>query len=296
MAHSAGSPDKGMDFSESQILTCGSKQLDLSNAVVMGILNLTPDSFYDGGQHNNLKDFLKKSEQMIREGAAILDLGAVSTRPGAPGVSEEEEARRLMPAIEAIVKEFPETVISVDTYRAAIAVMADARGVGIINDISGGTMDTAMFDAVGSMDAAYVLMHMQGTPETMQTNPEYGDVVNEINEYFAGRLSMLLNLGKRNVILDPGFGFGKTLADNFRILNSMDTFLSFGCPMLAGLSRKSMINKVIGTTPDQALNGTSVLNTISLMKGAKILRVHDVKQAMEAIKLVGALLQSTRNN
>lgn len=294
MAHTAGSPDKGMDFSETHLITCGSKQLDLSKARIMGILNLTPDSFYDGGRNKSLADFLNSAEQMVREGAEILDLGAVSTRPGAPAVSEQEELRRLMPVIEAIADHFPETILSVDTFRAGIAKMSDERGAGIINDISGGTMDTAMFGAVSKMKAAYILMHIQGTPQTMQTSPEYGDVVNDIRNYFTERLAELYHLGKRNIILDPGFGFGKTLPDNYRILYNLDSYLTLGCPLLAGLSRKSMINKVIGTTPGEAMNGTSVLNTIALMKGAKILRVHDVKQAVEVIKLVDAFLQSAR--
>jgi len=293
MAFTAGLPDKGMDFSQTCLISCGSKQLDLSQPRIMGILNLTPDSFYAGSRHNKPDELLRKAAEMIDEGASILDLGAASTRPGAQTVSEEEEKNRLMPALEAIVKAFPEIIISVDTFRANIALASYNSGAGIINDISGGTLDKAMFSTVAKTEAAYVLMHIKGTPETMQTNPEYSDVVSEIREFFSERILALNQLGKHNIIIDPGFGFGKTLADNYKIMNNLDAFGSFGLPLLSGISRKSMINRVIGTAPSEALNGTTVLNTISLMKGAKILRVHDVKPAMEAIKLVKEyLLQS----
>ncbi|NTW24100.1 MAG: dihydropteroate synthase [Lentimicrobium sp.] len=295
MEHSKGSPDKGTVFSETQFLQCGTKRLNLSTAVVMGILNITPDSFYDGGKHKSMSDLLSHAGKMIEEGASIIDIGAVSTRPGSTPVSPEEEKSRIFPVVEAILANFPEVVVSVDTYRAAIALECCNMGAGIINDISGGQADAEMFEIMGKQKAAYVLMHMQGTPQTMQLNPSYSNVTVDIADFFAEQLVKPGLHGKKNIILDPGFGFGKTTEDNYTLLNYLDAFLSFGLPLLVGVSRKSMINKVLNTSPEQALNGTTVLNTIALMKGASILRVHDVKEAVETIKLVNSMRESGLN-
>ncbi|MFH1121371.1 MAG: dihydropteroate synthase [Bacteroidota bacterium] len=295
MAHKAGSPDKGTAFSETRLLQCGTKQLDLSGAVVMGILNITPDSFFDGGKYKTLGQLLTQAEKMIGEGAAILDIGAVSTRPGAAVVSAGEEKSRLLPVLEVITRTFPETIISVDTYRSDIAMESCEMGAGIINDISGGQFDSCMFNMIREQKAAYVMMHIQGTPQTMQQNPEYDDVTSEIEAFFKEQLRNPDLTGKQNIILDPGFGFGKTLTGNYRLLNNLGRFLEHSYPLMVGFSRKSMISKVLNSNPEKALNGTTVLNTIALLKGASILRVHDVKEAMEAIKLTEALQLSGLN-
>lgn len=296
MEHADGSPDKGTVFSETRMLQCGTKHLDLSGPVVMGILNLSPDSFYDGGKLKTNHDLLSRASKMLEEGAAVVDIGAVSTRPGASPVSPEDEKARLLPILDLLIKEFPKTIFSIDTYRAEIARECCDMGAGIINDISGGQFDGAMHEIIGKQDAAYVLMHIQGTPQTMQLNPTYNDITGDIADFFAEQLAKPELADKKNIILDPGFGFGKSVSDNFHLLNYMDAYLAFGLPMMAGVSRKSMINKTLNTAPGQALNGTTVLNTIALMRGASILRVHDVKEAVEAIKLVTALSQSERNN
>jgi dihydropteroate synthase len=254
----------------------------------MGILNITPDSFYDGGAYLNLIDQLKQVEKMISEGAVIIDIGATSTRPGAIPVDEEQEMVRLLPSLAAIRGHFSEAVISVDTYRSAVAKAAIEHGAMMINDIYGGRFDGEMFDLVARHNIPYVLMHMQGTPDNMQINPHYKDVVSEVHEYFRSRLA-LLPTGFNQVIIDPGFGFGKTVENSFRLLQQFESFRSFGFPLLAGLSRKSMINRILHIKAQEALNGTTVLNTIALLKGANILRVHDVKEAVEAIKLVAEL-------
>lgn len=295
MAQKAGSPDKGTSFSETRMLQCGTRQLDLSEAVVMGILNLTPDSFYDGGRYNSVKDVLFQAEHMIRQGAEIIDIGAVSTRPGAIPVDAGEEKSRLFPMLVSLLKEFPETIISVDTWRAEIAKECCDMGVGIINDISGGQFDKNMHLMMGNQNAAYVLMHIKGTPATMQQDPRYSDVTGELNHFFGEQLRKPGMAGKKNIILDPGFGFGKSVNDNYRLLDNLHNLLGHGFPLLAGLSRKSMIHRVLNTKPDQALNGTTVLNTIALLKGASILRVHDVKEANETIKLINTLKQSGLN-
>lgn len=296
MEHPEGSPDKGTVFSETRKFQCGTKQLRLDSPKVMGILNLTPDSFFNGGEIRTPDDLLFRADKMLQEGAAILDLGAVSTRPGAVTVSSDEEKTRLFPALRALIDRFPEAIVSVDTWRADVALECCLMGAGIINDISGGQFDTAMHEMIAKQDAAYVLMHIQGNPQTMQISPSYANVTGDIADFFAEQLVKNELKGKKNIILDPGFGFGKRLEDNFNLLNNLDAFLSFGLPLMAGVSRKSMINKVLGTTPADALNGTSVLNTIALLRGASFLRVHDVKEAAEVIKLVAALNQSGLNN
>jgi dihydropteroate synthase len=274
-------------------MDCNGKHLDLSKPVVMGILNITPDSFYDGGRHDTLESQIAQAEKMLAEGAAILDIGAVSTKPGAKDVSEEEELSRLKPVLEAIVQNFPDALISVDTFRPAIARYAVENGAGIINDIYGGRFDPEMIPTVVALDVPYIMMHMQSTPATMQTDPKYTDVVKEVNEFFRQQICKFPS-DYRKIIVDPGFGFGKTVEHNFTLLSRLEEFRSLKFPLLAGLSRKSMINKALGIKPGEALNGTTVLNTIALLKGAKILRVHDVREAVEVIRLVGRIELVTR--
>ena len=252
----------------------------------MGIINLTPDSFYDGGRYGNLKAVLQDVEEKLRQGADILDLGASSSRPGAAELSEEDEWKRLEPALVEIRKQFPLCTISVDTFRAKIAEKSAAAGAKLINDISGGNADAEMFNTMARLQLPYVLMHMQGTPQTMQIHPEYKNVVVEVQTFFEDKIKRLQDIGFNKIILDPGFGFGKTLEHNYQLLKHLKTYAKLGFPVLAGLSRKSMINSVIGTNPVTALNGTSVLNSIALMNGASILRVHDVQEAKQAVELV----------
>jgi dihydropteroate synthase len=271
-----------------KVYTCGGKELDLSHPVVMGILNITPDSFYDGGSFLTMKDQLEHAEKMLSEGAMIIDIGAVSTRPGARVPDEKEETERLLPTLKALVKQFPEAIYSVDTFRSEVARIAIDNGAGMINDIYGGRFDERMVDVIRSAGVPYVIMHMQGDPDNMQIMPYYEDVAGEIMEFFRIRTAKFTETNAQ-LILDPGFGFGKSVEHNYRILDEFETFKSPGYPLMAGLSRKSMINRILHTRPAGALNGTTVLNTIALLKGADILRVHDVKEAVEAIKLVEAL-------
>jgi len=271
-------------------LNCAGRILSLARPAVIGILNITPDSFYDGGSYLNIIDQLKQVEKMISEGASIIDIGANSTRPGAEPVNEKEELARLLPSLTAINGHFSEIVISVDTYRTPIAKAAIEHGATIINDIYGGRYDGEMFDLIAHHNIPYILMHMQGSPDIMQINPHYKDVVKEIHEFFKSRIDLIPS-GYNQFILDPGFGFGKTVENNFLVLKHFESFCSFKRPLLAGLSRKSMINRTLQIKPQKALNGTTVLNTIALMKGANILRVHDVKEAVEAINLLEAYNQ-----
>jgi dihydropteroate synthase len=269
-------------------MNCNGKLLDLSSPVVMGILNITPDSFYDGGKYPTAGNALIQAERMISEGAAIIDVGAVSTRPDAVEIDEKEEWSRLKAVLPALRKKFPETIISVDTWRSSVAREAVACGADMINDISGGRFDQEMFKTVADLEIAYIMMHTQGTPAAMQLNPQYDDVVEDVFDFFAENLGRLNKMGVvKNIIIDPGFGFGKTAKHNYELLSMLSKFKSFGFPVLAGLSRKSMIYKILGTKPSEALTGTTVLNTIALLNGADILRVHDVREAVEAIKLVG---------
>jgi dihydropteroate synthase len=269
------------------ILKCGDKTINLVTPVVMGILNITPDSFYDGGSYLTIIDQLRQVDKMITEGAIIIDIGAMSTRPGAIPVSQDEEIARLLPSLIAIRGHFSEIIISIDTSRSAVAKAAIDHGATMINDVYGGRFDDEMFNLVAHYNIPYILMHMQGTPDNMQINPHYKDVLSEVNDFFRIRID-LLSPDFDQLILDPGFGFGKTVENNFQLLNHFESFRSFGTPLLAGLSRKSMITRVLQIKPNEALNGTTVLNTIALLKGANILRVHDVKEAMEAIRLVKA--------
>lgn len=263
------------------------KELDFSVPVVMGILNVTPDSFYDGGKYLSEIKVIERIHQIVEEGAGIIDVGAYSTRPGAAFVDEKEELGRLSWAVELIRKYYPEVAVSIDTFRAKVAEeIITCLGPVIVNDISGGTMDDGMFEMVAKTGVPYMMMHIQGTPQTMQKNPVYQDVVAEVRDFFTERIKQLNALGFDNIILDPGFGFGKTLAHNYELMNHMEIYQELGYPVLVGISRKTMIYKLLGGTAQDALNGTTVLNTIALMKGANILRVHDVKEAREAVILL----------
>ncbi len=264
----------------------GNSQIDLSIPIVMGIVNITPDSFYDGGKMDDETTMLKAVEEMIREGVGIIDVGAVSTRPGAENVSTKLELGRLLPAVQAIRNNFPDIPISIDTFRSWVAVrVVDEIGPIIVNDISGGMLDSKMFETVAQLQVPYILSHIQGTPKDMQDNPEYTDIIKDISSYFAEKYKKLTKLGVKDVIIDPGFGFGKTLDHNYELLNRLDAFKVFQLPVMVGLSRKSMIWKALDITPEAALNGTSVANTLALLGGADILRVHDVKEAVEAVKI-----------
>ncbi len=267
-------------------LNCRGQLLTISSPLVMGILNVTPDSFFDRGKFNEETNMLKHVEEMLREGASIIDIGAVSTRPGAKEISEEEEIQRLIPAVKLIHQHFPSAILSVDTYRSKIAEMSIENGAAIINDISAGTFDVNMFNTIARLQVPYIMMHMQGTPQTMQHNPAYKNVTLDIIRFFVKQLEQLRKLGIKDIIIDPGFGFGKTIENNYELLASLRSFEIIDCPLMVGVSRKAMINKVINTKSENALNGTTVVNTIALMNGANILRVHDVKEAMEAVKIV----------
>jgi dihydropteroate synthase len=277
-------------FSKKYTLNCRGKLINLSTPLVMGILNITPDSFYDGGKYTTERQILKKTGQMVREGASIIDVGAYSSRPGAGEISVDEEIGRLAPALRAIRKKYQDMIISVDTFRSSVAEMAVREyDVDIINDISAGNADKNMFDMVAALSVPYIMMHMKGTPMDMQVNPVYDDVVEEILLYFSEKVQKAKLAGICDIIIDPGFGFGKTLEHNYQILNRLDDFKIFELPVLVGLSRKSMIYKALNITPKEARNGTSVLNTIALMKCADILRVHDVREAMQTIELCSLL-------
>lgn len=264
--------------------------MDLSVPRVMGIVNVTPDSFYAGSRTQTEAAIARRVEQALEEGAAMLDIGGYSSRPGAADVSPEEEMERLRLGLEVTRRVCPQAVVSVDTFRADVARRCvEEYGVALINDISGGELDAQMFPTVAALGVPYVLMHMQGTPQTMQQAPHYGDVLHDVFLYFARKVQQLRDLGVKDIILDPGFGFGKTVEDNYRLLAHLDEFRVFGLPVLAGVSRKSMITRVLGITADEALEGTTVVNTLCLTKGADILRVHDVRPAVQAVRLVQAM-------
>jgi dihydropteroate synthase len=270
-------------------LNIGGKILDLSTPKVMGILNITPDSFFESSRVQTEKDILSQAENMLSEGADILDLGAYSSRPGATDISVAEEKERLLPAVKLVVKHFPNVIISVDTFRASIAKEAVENGAHIINDISGGNLDSEMFKTVGELGVPYILMHMKGTPQTMKDLAHYDDLMGELNLYFSQKITQLKQAGVKDIVLDLGFGFAKNSAQNFELLKHLADFRTLGFPILAGLSRKGMIYKTLGIEAKDALNGTTVLNTIALLNGASILRVHDVKEAKEVIKLIGMM-------
>jgi dihydropteroate synthase len=266
-------------------LNCAGRLLNLDKPVIMGIINVTPDSFYAGSRFMELDDILRQAEVMLTDGAQILDVGGMSSRPGASIISAEEEVQRIAPVIEALVKHFPSAIVSVDTVYGHTARVSQGLGAGIINDVSAGRLDATMYPTVAELGLPYILMHMQGMPGTMQTNPAYTDVVTEVLDFFIAEVGKLRALGVKDIVLDPGFGFGKTIAHNYQLLNSLHIFQILDAPVLAGLSRKSMIYKLLKTKPEEALNGTSVLHMVALQQGAKLLRVHDVKPAMEVIKL-----------
>ena len=270
-------------------LNCNGKLVDISSPKVMGILNCTPDSFFDGGKYNNESDILQQVEKMLLEGATFIDVGAYSSRPGATHISEEEELQRIVPVIELLVKNFPEIIISVDTFRSNVAKETVEVGAAIINDISGGKMDSNMFKTVAELKVPYIMMHMLGTPQNMQKNPVYEDVTKELISFFAAQISKLHQLKVNDIIIDVGFGFGKTIEHNYQLLKDLALFKNLDAPILAGISRKSMLYKPLEITPQLALNATTSANTIALLNGANILRVHDVKEAMEAIKIVEQL-------
>jgi len=259
--------------------------VDLNNPIVMGILNVTPDSFYDGGHHENIVNAMQKVEEIVREGAAIVDVGGMSSRPSAEIISVEEELGRVIPIIKEINTQYPDQIISIDTVHGKVAQAAIDAGASMINDISGGSIDPSIIDVALEHDVPYILMHMQGKPSDMQSDPQYDDVVMDILTYLKNKVYELRNRGMKDLIIDPGFGFGKTIAQNFTLLKKMSVFRILDCPILVGLSRKSMLYKSLDITPDQALNSTTAAHMIALQNGAKILRVHDVKEALEAIKI-----------
>lgn len=267
-------------------LNCGGQLLVLNRPKIMGILNTTPDSFFDGGQYNSVDNALARAEKMLNEGADILDVGGYSTRPGAAVITESEEIERTTKVIAHIKKHLPQAIISVDTFRASVAKACIDAGAAIVNDISAGDDDAQMIPYIAQTNVPYILMHKQGTPQTMQKAPQYTNVVQEVVDYLVKKVALLHSMGVNDIVIDPGFGFGKTVEHNYQLLKHLNAFSVCDVPILAGISRKSLINKVLNTKADEALNGTTVLNTIALLNGAHILRVHDVKEAKEAITLV----------
>lgn len=264
--------------------------LDLSVPCVMGILNVTPDSFYEGSRMQTEMEIIRRIEQILSEGASIIDIGAYSSRPNAENVSPKEEMERLRMGLSILRKVQPDAIVSVDTFRADVARMCvEEYGVSIINDIAAGEMDADMFRTVAELNVPYIMMHMRGTPQDMQHRPHYDNLLKEVFEYFARKVQQLRDLGVKDMILDPGFGFGKTVEHNYELLAHLEDFRIFELPLLVGVSRKSMIYRLLGTTPQEALNGTTVLDTICLLKGADILRVHDVREAVETVKIVEAM-------
>lgn len=271
--------------SVSATINVGGRLVSLDEPQVMGILNVTPDSFFATSRCRSEEEIRQRVCQICQEGATMVDIGAYSSRPGAEDVAEAEELRRLLPAIDIVREEWPEAIISVDTFRAEVARRAVEAGADIVNDISGGEMDPEMFSAVADMHVPYILMHMQGTPRDMQKAPHYDNLMCEVFRSLGERVELLHEMGVADVILDPGFGFGKTMEQNYEMMARLGEFRLLDCPILAGVSRKSMVYRLLDTTPEESLNGTTVLNTIALMNGASILRVHDVKEAVEAVKI-----------
>jgi len=271
------------------LINCKGTLIDIASPKVMGILNCTPDSFFDGGKYKNESDILSQVEKMLLEGATFIDVGAYSSRPGAAHISEEEELKRIIPVIDVLIKNFPEIIISIDTFRSKVALETILAGGAIINDISGGKMDVKMFETVANLKVPYILMHMLGTPQNMQQNPIYNDVTHELISFFADKINQLHLLKLNDIIIDVGFGFGKTIEHNFELLKNLSLFKHLDAPILAGISRKSMLYKTLGISAQEALNATTSANTIALLNGANILRVHDVKEAIEAVKIVNQI-------
>ncbi|HYI78713.1 MAG TPA: dihydropteroate synthase [Chryseolinea sp.] len=272
-------------FYPNQTLNIGGRLIHLKEPKIMGILNVTPDSFYDGGRYDSDAAILEQTERMMKHGATFIDVGGYSSRPGADEIPVDEEIRRISKALKLIVKNFPEALISIDTFRSQVANIAIQEGAGMINDVSGGGLDSSMFELVASRQVPYVVMHMRGNPKTMNGLTNYENLTGDILSFFHDKIHKLTSLGIKDIIIDPGFGFAKTIEQNFALLNSLHHFNLLEKPLLVGLSRKSMIWKTLKTTPEHALNGSTCLNTIALMKGARILRVHDVKEASEACQL-----------
>lgn len=283
-----------METLSSKYINVNGSLLDLSGPCVMGILNITPDSFYAGSRMQTEAEIAARAQQILDEGAGIIDIGAYSSRPNAENVSPREEMERLRMGLEILRKTQPGAVISVDTFRADVARMCvEEYGVAIINDIAAGEMDTDMFRTVAELNVPYIMMHMQGTPQNMQQRPHYDNLLKEVFLYFAQKVQQLRDLGMKDIILDPGFGFGKTVEHNYELLAHLEEFRVFELPLLVGVSRKSMIYRLLGNTPQDALNGTTVLDTICLLKGADILRVHDVREAVETVKIVEAMRKNS---
>lgn len=266
-------------------INCKGTLIDLAIPKVMGILNITPDSFYDGGKYKNESDIIQQVEKMLMEGATFIDIGAYSSRPGAKHISDDEELKRIIPIIKILVQKFPEIIISVDTFRSKVAKEGIENGAALINDISGGDMDHLMFKTVAKLQVPYVLMHMQGTPQNMQHNPNYKNITTELTSFFAKKIFKLRKLKVNDIIIDVGFGFGKTIEHNYELLKNLSLFQNLEVPVLTGVSRKSMLYKPLNTNPQKALNATTIAHTIALQQGTQILRAHDVKEAIEAIKI-----------
>lgn len=282
-----------MEITTARYINVNGSLLDLSQPRVMGILNVTPDSFYAGSRTQTKAEIARRVKQIVSEGAAIIDIGAYSSRPNADNVSAREEMERLRMGLKILFEIQPDAVVSVDTFRADVARMCvEEYGVAIINDIAAGEMDADMFHTVAALNVPYIMMHMQGTPQSMQQHPHYDNLLKEVFLYFARKVQQLRDLGVKDIILDPGFGFGKTMEHNYELLSHLEEFRIFELPLLVGVSRKSMIYRLLDITPQEALNGTTVLDTICLLKGADILRVHDVKEAVETVRIV----QAMRNN
>ena len=270
-------------------INCKGELIDLSTPKIMGILNITPNSFFDGGQYKTDSAFLGHAEQMIKDGADFIDMGAYSSKPSAEFVTEQEEIERIVPIVELLQKEFPKTHLSIDTFRAGVARATVEVGASIINDIAAGHLDEQMLPTIGELQVPYIMMHMRGNPQTMQSMTDYTDLVKEVNVYFSERIAKAREYKINDLILDPGFGFAKTLEQNYELMGKMELLSSFELPILVGISRKSMIYKLFDITPQEALNGTTVLNTVALQKGAHILRVHDVKEAVQTREIVKQL-------
>lgn len=270
-------------------INCKGQLIDLSVPKVMGILNITPDSFYDGGRRTTTREIMLYAEKMLKEGATFIDVGAYSSRPGAVDIPEKEELNRILPVVESLVENFPDILLSIDTFRSRVARECIEAGAAMVNDISGGNLDRDMMKTVARLQVPFVIMHMRGTPQTMKKLNDYEDLTEDILYYFSEKIAEARDHGINDIIIDPGFGFSKNIPQNFELLSKLELFKNLDLPILSALSRKSLIYKTFDTTPDEALNGTTVLNTISLLKGANILRVHDVKEAVECVKLVGRL-------
>ena len=276
-------------------INCKGKIIPLDKPLVMGIINVTPDSFHEGYLHEGIEAISSRAEKMITEGADIIDIGGQSTRPGSTTIPAEDELQRVLPVIRDIHRKYPDIILSIDTYYSKVAAAAVEAGASIVNDISAGNADPAMLATVATLQVPYVCMHMKGVPETMQQAPDYDDVVMEVLEFFIAKLEQCKITGIKDILIDPGFGFGKTIEHNFTLLKNLPAFSMLGKPIMAGLSRKATVYKTLGTTPAEALNGTTVLNTLALMNGASILRVHDVREARETVTLFEAYKKAPRS-